>query len=76
MADAPPAGLRRSSPLRAFDRPPLRTFGRALVLVAPAWIAARLVVLAALAVHARLDQVSRKRDETAQALPGPGPHTA
>jgi len=35
-----------------------------------------LVVLAALAVHARLDQVSRKRDETAQALPGPGPHTA
>jgi hypothetical protein len=34
-----------------------------------------LVVLAALAVHARLDQVSRKRDETAQALPGPGPQT-
>ena len=35
-----------------------------------------LVVLATLAVHARLDQVSRKRDETAQALLGPGPHTA
>jgi len=35
-----------------------------------------LVVLAALAVHARLDQVSRKRDETTQALPGPGRHTA
>lgn len=35
-----------------------------------------LVVLAALAVHARLDQVSRKRDETARALAGPGPHTA
>ena len=35
-----------------------------------------LVVLAALAVHTKLDQVSRKRDETAQALRGPGPHTA
>ena len=35
-----------------------------------------LVVLAALAVHARFDQASRKRDETAQALPGPGPQTA
>ena len=35
-----------------------------------------LVVLAALAVRARLDHVSRKRDETAQTLPGPGPHTA
>ncbi len=34
-----------------------------------------LVVLAALAVWARLGQVSRKRDETAQALTGPGPHT-
>ena len=33
-----------------------------------------LIVLAALAVRARLDQVSRKRDETVQALPGP--HTA
>lgn len=34
-----------------------------------------LVVLAALAVHARVDQVSRKRDETSRALPGQGPHT-
>jgi hypothetical protein len=34
-----------------------------------------LVVLAALAVHASLDQVSQKRDETARALLGPGPHT-
>ena len=50
MVDAPSDGLHRSSPLRAFDRPPLRTFGRALVLVAPVWIAARLVVLAALAL--------------------------
>jgi len=32
-----------------------------------------LVVFAALAVHARLDQVSRKRGEIARALPGPGP---
>src|SRR5664280_2198425 len=50
MADAPPDDLQRSSPLRVLDHPPLRTFGRALVLVAPAWIAARLVVLAALAL--------------------------
>src|SRR5664280_2102508 len=50
MADAPPDDLQRSSPLRVLDHPPLRSFGRALVLVAPAWIAARLVVLAALAL--------------------------
>ena len=36
------------------------------------WSIILLVVLAALAVRARLDQVSRKRDETAQTLPGPG----
>ena len=34
-----------------------------------------LVVLAAVGVHARLDEASRKRDETAQWLPRPGPHT-
>ena len=34
-----------------------------------------LVLLAALAVHARGDQVSRKRDETSRALPGQGLHT-
>lgn len=34
-----------------------------------------LMVLAALAVHASVDQVSRKRDETSRTLPGQRPHT-
>jgi hypothetical protein len=40
------------------------------------WSIISLVVLGALAVRARLDQVSRKRDETAQTVPGPGTDTA
>lgn len=38
----------RSSTRRVLDRPHLQRFGRAVVLVLPAWVAARLVVLVAL----------------------------
>ena len=34
-----------------------------------------LMVLAALAVHDRIDQDSRKQDQTSRRLPGQGPHT-
>jgi hypothetical protein len=44
LTDDPP----RSPAPRVLDRPHLSAFGRALVLVLPAWIAARLVVVGAL----------------------------